>query len=179
MRIPGGPQSQRRAQIIESIDLYPTLCALAGLEPPGSVEGTSFLPIIQNNAPGKAEALAEWSWSVPVPRINALRTERYRLVYYNHAIGGELYDHESDPGEVDNLWNDPAYAGERMEMVERLYDRVNTYRAASEFRDDELLERQRWWEPTQLMHKLRLDWEVLKQTYSHPVPARKDRPPTS
>jgi choline-sulfatase len=173
LRIPAGPSNQRRAQIVESIDLYPTLCELAGLEVPGCVEGRSLLPIVNEDAPGKEEALAEWSWGGPVARINALRTDHYRLVYYNREHGGELYDHRADPGEIHNLWDDPAYAAVQMELLQRLFDRVNEYRAASEFQDDVALSHERRWMPTELMHKRRLDWEILHDTYSQPVPARR------
>jgi hypothetical protein len=49
---------------------------------------------------------------------------------------------------------------------------VNQYRAASEFQDDVALSHERRWTPTELIHKRRLDWEVLHDTYSQPVPAR-------
>jgi choline-sulfatase len=172
LRIPGGPAGTRREQIIESIDLYPTLCELAGLDVPDCVEGSSLLPIVGEDALGKEEALAEWSWGGATARINALRTERYRLVYYARETGGELYDHSTDRGEVHNLWDDPRYTGVQMEMLQRLFDRVNAYRAASEFQDDVAIHHQRRWMPTEMMHKRRLDWDVLKEVYARPVPGR-------
>ena len=48
------------AGFIESIDLYPTLCELSDIPVPGHVEGTSILPIITGNAPGREFAIAEW-----------------------------------------------------------------------------------------------------------------------
>jgi hypothetical protein len=42
---------------------------------------------------------------------------RYKTaIYHGHAIG-ELYDLERDPGEFDNLWNDPAYRELQYECV--------------------------------------------------------------
>ncbi len=46
--------------------------------------------------------------------------ERYKLtVYYNHDYG-ELFDLESDPGEVDNLWAKPECAALKSELMLKL-----------------------------------------------------------
>ena len=37
---------------------------------------------------------------------------------------GELYDLEADPQETHNRWHDPAYATLRMELLQRLCDRM-------------------------------------------------------
>ena len=37
---------------------------------------------------------------------------------------GELYDLEADPMETRNLWDDPGYRGVKLEMYERLVDRM-------------------------------------------------------
>jgi len=68
------PQATRRTGLVETIDLYPTFCELAGLATPACVEGTSLLPVARGASEGKPEALCEWSWLAPVSRINALRT---------------------------------------------------------------------------------------------------------
>lgn len=70
------------------------------------------------------------------------------------------------------MWDDPGIRTVQVELLERLFDRVNAYRSASEFRDDATLREQRRWMPTELMHKRGLDWEVLKHAYSNPVPGR-------
>jgi len=45
-------------------------------------------------------------------------------------------DHEADPYEMHNRWYDPAYSDVRMELMERLYDRVNRYARKSDFDSD-------------------------------------------
>jgi hypothetical protein len=45
---------------------------------------------------------------------------RYRLSVFHGTGWGELYDLENDPGEFDNLWDDPAHAKTRAAMTERL-----------------------------------------------------------
>ena len=55
------------------------------------------------------------------PRIMA-RTEAWKLVFYPGEPYGELYHLEEDPDELYNLYDDPAHAGARGEMVERMMD---------------------------------------------------------
>lgn len=38
-----------------------------------------------------------------------LVTERYKITVHRNADYGELFDLETDPGEVQNRWDDPAY----------------------------------------------------------------------
>jgi arylsulfatase len=53
-----------------------------------------------------------------------LRTSRYKLVRY-HGIGqGELYDLDTDPGEINNLWNATDHTEAKLTMLEALCDRM-------------------------------------------------------
>jgi iduronate 2-sulfatase len=110
-RHPGTPVSA----LVEMVDLYPTLCDLAGIEPPHPIEGTSMAPLIED--PGRAWKTAAFSQYARgfTNRFmgRALRTDRYRLVEWRDLIDGplvavELYDHAADPGEDVNIAGDPA-----------------------------------------------------------------------
>lgn len=101
------PGTRTRA-LAETVDLYPTLCDLAGLTPPQGLDGTSFVNILKNPAQdGKAAVYHLYPRNPLMGR--ALRTSRYRLVEWK-KIGApaeeatcELYDYETDPGETRNL----------------------------------------------------------------------------
>jgi hypothetical protein len=54
------------------------------------------------------------------PGLRTLVTDRWRMSVYRGAAWGELYDLDTDPGEVQNLWDDPAHAAVRAEVTERL-----------------------------------------------------------
>ncbi len=121
---PGCPSGKSLDGIVESVDLYPTLCDLMDIAPPAGIDGRSLVPMIEDDAPGKDFAICEWSWMHPSTMIHAIRTPRYRLVYYGSDLEGELYDHETDPGELVNLYPDPAHRETRLELLESLFDQV-------------------------------------------------------
>ena len=93
------PQVERSGEatsaIVETIDIFPTLCELAGLDRPGFVDGTSLLPQLRDPSAGGRAAFG-------YTNARTVRTDRYRLI--EHRDGQvELYDHENDPGETRNV----------------------------------------------------------------------------
>ena len=96
---------------METIDVYPTLCDLAGIEPPADLEGNGMKTILDSpEMPGKPAA-----YSYQRNRIS-MRTERYRLIVHteNGTSTVALYDHQVDPYETRNV------AGEKPEILQRL-----------------------------------------------------------
>jgi len=103
--------------LVEFVDVYPTLCDLAGLSKPATAEGFSFKPLLDD--PTKAWKSAAFS---QYPRKNgkrnlmgySMRTDRYRLTTWvlkedvNTVDAVELYDHQTDPQENTNIAGDPA-----------------------------------------------------------------------
>ncbi|MDP6207347.1 MAG: sulfatase-like hydrolase/transferase, partial [Roseibacillus sp.] len=86
--------------IVETVDLFPTLCDLARLQPPTGLAGTSLRLHLENPAAPGRMAISYKGGS------ETIRSERHRLV--RHSKGGkvshlELYDHENDPGEIENI----------------------------------------------------------------------------
>jgi hypothetical protein len=80
--------------------------------------------------------------------------------------------HHTDPGEIHNLEDEPTYTEIQMERLQRLLDQLNPYRAVSEFQEKAALLYERRRMPTELMHKRRLDWKTLQETYSPSAPGR-------
>jgi iduronate 2-sulfatase len=101
----GGAVSQ---SLVESVDIYPTLCKLADLPVPDALDGVSFEAALNNPAAATKEAVIH-----VYPRRDmigrAVRTARHRLVEWKQpsadADGAilELYDYEADPDETKNL----------------------------------------------------------------------------
>ncbi len=105
---PGRFQPSRSKALAELVDVYPTLCDLAGLPIPETLEGSSLVPVLEKpEREWKTAAFTEYPrklWG----HGRAIRTSRYRYVEWESEESGEifateLYDHESDPGETVNI----------------------------------------------------------------------------
>jgi len=93
--------------VVETLDIFPTLCALAKLPHPDFAAGVSLEPILKNpDAPGHP-AISYWGGS------NSVRTESHRLILHKDGYA-ELYDHNSAEKETRNI------APENPELVEKL-----------------------------------------------------------
>jgi iduronate 2-sulfatase len=123
-------------RITEQIDIYPTLCDLAGLPVPDFCEGSSLLPLVTNpNRDWKDTALSHrkhiWHDRLQVYDLsNSLRTPRYRYTEYldpeGSLLGSELFDYETDPLESRNLADDTGYQQIRVSLSERLRSAVSS-----------------------------------------------------
>ena len=114
------PSGSRCKALVETVDLYPTLCELAGLPAPQGLDGASFAAALKDPAAKTKDAVYH-----VFPRDGgllgrAVRTARFRLVEWK-KIGEsadkavcELYDYEADPEETKNL------AGDRPDVLAEL-----------------------------------------------------------
>ena len=98
----------KTSALAETVDIYPTLCELAGLPAPQGLDGASFAAALKDPAAATKPAVLH-----VYPRNQllgrAVRTARYRLVEWK-KIGEpadtavlELYDYQADPEETKNL----------------------------------------------------------------------------
>ena len=90
---------------VSFIDIYPTLIDICKLSPKKELEGKSLLPLLKN---------PKASWQRPALTTHgrnnhSLRSERWRYIRYSDGTE-ELYDHDRDELEWNNLANDPKYA---------------------------------------------------------------------
>jgi iduronate 2-sulfatase len=104
------------ARTVELIDLYPTLADLVGLTPPKSLQGASLRPLLENPDAGWQRPAFTQVQRGSFPG-HSVRTERWRYTEWDYAKkGAELYDHDADPHEQQNLIADPRYAQVVTEM---------------------------------------------------------------
>ncbi len=101
-------------RMVLSIDLAPTLMALAGEAQPDLFQGMSWLPIFTGSVSAwRTSFLVEYYSDTVFPRIvnmgyKALRNERYKYIHYEELSGmDELYDLANDPYELKNVIQDP------------------------------------------------------------------------
>ncbi|HET6879960.1 MAG TPA: sulfatase [Pirellulales bacterium] len=122
--VPGGAgRGKSNAGPVELVDLYATLADLCGLPVPDYLDGTSLRPALDD--PSKSVKEAAFT---QVRRGDfdgySIRTARWRYTLWDDGRQGEqLYDMQSDPGEMTNLAADPAHA----QTVARLKAQLQNY----------------------------------------------------
>jgi len=134
-RVPGRAQAAGADDLVESIDILPTILQLCGVEPPPGVQGQSLVPLIRGEA-GAAGRESVLIQERQAPDLAArgldpstitqigIRTADWKLVHYADYPHGELYDLHNDPGEFENLWADSAHLARRRELEALLMDRL-------------------------------------------------------
>jgi iduronate 2-sulfatase len=124
---PGITTGARSGALVETVDIFPTLCALAGLPAPSGpqpIDGVSLVPVLGDPMATVRDHVYH---AFPRPRPGqgewlgrAIRTERHRFVEWrpwrdpDATPDLELYDYVADPGETVNL------AAQQPEVVARL-----------------------------------------------------------
>jgi iduronate 2-sulfatase len=119
--VQGMSHNARCDALVEFIDIYPTLCDLAGLPLPKHLQGTSLGRHLKNpQAPGKEAVFARYH------AADSMRTDRY--LYTEWTNNGKiearmLYDHQVDPAENVNISELP----ENRELVADLSHRLKAH----------------------------------------------------
>ncbi len=130
VRIPGGAMNRACGAMIESVDIYPTVTAMCGLTAPVGLAGEDFSHLLKDPAAdGPTEAFGyhvPWASGLKNPPFcKTLRTPRYRFTRWTTEIDGgelvslELYDHQTDPEEGNNL------AEQNPEIVRKMMARID------------------------------------------------------
>ena len=151
------PESQRGRRVdamVSSVDVAPTILALAGLEAPEIMKGRDLSGLLKGT-----QDMAEWRDAVlmenfflqeihsagvkkhpDIPGLNeeiiagnrsyrtrGVRTERFKYFkYYEHdPVIEELYDLEADPHEQNNLISNPEY-GEVLSKLRKKTEELHT-----------------------------------------------------
>ncbi|MBZ0297370.1 MAG: sulfatase [Anaerolineae bacterium] len=121
LSVPGQEKSGQRTQaLVEFVDIYPTLADCCNLPVPNHLEGISLLPLLNDpERPWKKAAFSQfprpWTYrGQPEVMGYTARTADYRYTewqdFETHAVlARELYDHQQDTAEVQNVAEDPSY----------------------------------------------------------------------
>ena len=110
-----GVRRGRSDALVHMHDLFPTLCDLAGVPIPSSVEGHSLAPIIR----GQKRAVREQAFAVYKDVQRMVRRGPWKLIWYPKAGRYQLFDVVRDPWELNDRSNDPAQAA-RLAKMRRL-----------------------------------------------------------
>lgn len=115
-------------EIVQNIDIAPTLLAYAGLPKPVQMQGNSFVNILQNKqgANWKNRAFYEYYWEYDFPQtptMYAVRTDRYKYIFnYGLWDTNELYDLQEDTAEINNLIRSDKHQEIAKNLRKELFD---------------------------------------------------------
>ena len=101
LKVPGRTRGQRSDNITEYIDIYPSLCELAGLPLPDHLDGESFVQDIEGTERKDDYAICKFHTGVTIIKDNYFYTEY--LGADDQAVARMLFDHADDPLELNNL----------------------------------------------------------------------------
>lgn len=139
---PGVKAGQRVEGNIYLLDVLPTLCDLAGIEIPSTVEGVSFAPVLK----GKKGVVRDVMYGVycggTKPGMRSVKKGDWKLIKYDVMDGAvretqlfnlaenpdELLPEHNRPGKLEtNLAGDPAYADKLAEMEALLLEQMEQH----------------------------------------------------
>lgn len=106
MRGPGIKGRRRTSAQCYLRDLFPTVCELAGLPIPDTVQGRSLKPVLDEDADQVYDAV--FAYFRDVQRM--VRQDEWKYVVYPQAEREQLFDLSADPRELTDLAGDPRYA---------------------------------------------------------------------
>lgn len=124
--VPGGANGVR-TQIVEQIDLFPTLATLCGLDAVKDIAGRDFAPLVRGQRYTPREFAYSEYWFcrnvftkddryVGKPPLRMVRTDRWKLNHLSWSRS-ELFDVVNDPGEFHNRIDDTGLSGVVKELT--------------------------------------------------------------
>jgi arylsulfatase A-like enzyme len=132
------------SEMVLNVDFAPTFLQLAGIDVPAHMQGASFVSLLEGETPPDWQQAMYYRYWMHQDRDHnvwahyGVRTHRHKLIcYYNEPLGQpgargpasqpewELFDLESDPFEMRNIIDEPAY-GETVRDLRRLLDELQT-----------------------------------------------------
>ncbi len=119
LRIPG---------MCQLMDVGRTVLELAGVTPPSDMQAEPLMPAL------RAETLPDWRPRDLVfaehpadgiyegPYMTMVRSRDWKLVHFLDSDEGQLFDLRNDPDEFHNLWDEPAFAAHKHELLDAMLD---------------------------------------------------------
>jgi len=127
IRMPGMPSAGTPSrQVVQSVDIYPTLLELAGLTPGDTLDGRSLYPQLVQRRDKAAPSVAYSYFNKGI----SIRTSRYRLTkYYRKEMPViELYDYAADPNETQNrAARQPSVVNSLLPLIESKKTSIQQY----------------------------------------------------
>lgn len=120
-------------EMILNVDFAPMMLDAAGAKVPADMQGKSFLPILRGEKPAGWRTSMYYRYYHPghhnVAAHYGVRTDRYKLIFFDKLNQWELYDLKNDPREMNNIYGNKENAS----LVTRL--KTEMYRLKKELGD--------------------------------------------
>lgn len=115
---------------LNTVDIMPTALSLLDIPVPPGAEGSDLKDIIlgKAGAPGPEGALMMGTGATAVfedgHEWRAYRTKQYTYAVYRSDKSELLFDNRLDPLQMKNLASDPAFAGIKKELADKMYGKM-------------------------------------------------------
>ncbi len=192
VRYPPSIEAKTRSDaIVENVDFAPTMLDFAGVVTPNYMQGRSFKSIIESGVePASWKKAAYYHYAMHMahhdnPAHIAIRTKRHKLImFYGTDWQGEvspdtppaweLYDLKNDPGEDNNVYDNPEYASVVAELKGQLRGLRSEYKVdGPEFAYNKAIEDFWEYDEDDRARAMELSYEVLEKhkngTWTHNV----------
>ena len=109
IKMPKGVSNKKVSELVEFVDIYPTICEAVGINKPAQLQGNSLLNtlMIKNVVPSKKFVFSRYE------NMEAIKSEDFLFTQFINPQGEVthqwLFDHRLDPDENNNVVNNPKY----------------------------------------------------------------------
>ena len=129
IRWPGAVKpGSKPSAMIQNIDYAPTLMAAAGLGVPAEVQGLSMVPVLKGAKKKVRESIYYAYYERGehnVPQHFGVRTERFKLIHFPGEDEWNMFDLETDPKEMVNVYGKEKYA-DQQKVLHAEYNRIRS-----------------------------------------------------
>ncbi len=120
---PSIKQNTRVSELVQWMDIGPTILDLAGCESP-KMEAISMLPALQGGHwQGRDYLFCEQVGDMVLTEVkfmSMIRSKKWKLVHYLDSEEGQLYNLTDDPAENENLWNHEMHQSQKELLLSEL-----------------------------------------------------------
>ena len=107
-------------QLVSLMDFGPTILEYASVDVPEWMEALSLASLLDGKSEERKRVFAEHSNDAILTEtdfMTMVREDKWKLVHFVDCPEGQLFDLDSDPNEVNNLWDDPKHAEKRAQLI--------------------------------------------------------------
>lgn len=120
--LPTKLQGTKLTQIALTIDIAPTLLAMAGVPIPATMQGIDLMSSLTKKSPARTDFFYEHTFmgSPRLPKVEGVVNRNFKYMLYTEHGYEELFDTAHDPHETTNLAKTAKYA-KKLAQLRRRY----------------------------------------------------------